>query len=172
MEPNECSLWLMPEGEAFDYYFEIIARLSQRLVTPVFLPHVTLLGLIDGTNEEVEAKTVKLAAQFHPFRVEFTGVETFDEYFRCLFVRVKETPVLLTAHQQARQLFGRQDDPAFMPHLSLVYGDLEPLTKEKISNELGEECLRPFAVHSIHLFLTSGEPPDWQRFCEIPFGRE
>lgn len=172
METSRCSLWLMPEGDVFDHYFETIAKLSQRLATPAFFPHVTLLGLIDETNEEVESKTVKLAAQFHPFRIEFTGVGALDEYFRCLFVRVKETPALLTAHQQVRELFGRKDDPPLMPHLSLVYGDLEPLTKEIISNELGEGYLRSFYVRSLHLFLTHGEPSDWQRLCEIPFGRE
>jgi 2'-5' RNA ligase len=171
METSRCSLWLMPEGDVFDHYFETIVKLSRQLATPVFLPHVTLLGLIDGTSKEVESKTVKLAAQFHPFRIEFTGTGTLDEYYRCLFVRAKETPTLLTAHQQSRQWLGAQDGPAFMPHLSLVYGSLDPLTKERISHELGEECFQPFDAHSLHLFLTPGAPSDWQRLCEIPFGK-
>ncbi len=126
------SIWLMPSGKINDELSRLISQLSQQYAAPVFPPHVTLLGELTGAEKELAAQTRQLAAGLQPFQVNLTVVDVLDAYFRCLFLRAEETPALLAANRQARQLFKREQDPKFMPHLSLLYGDFDRATKDRI----------------------------------------
>jgi 2'-5' RNA ligase len=76
-------------------------------------------------------------------------------------VRGEATSALAAANWQAREIFGRQQDPDFMPHLSLLYGNFDAATKEQIIASIGPAFNQSFPVAAIHLFSTSGEPKDW-----------
>lgn len=166
-EAKGYSLWLMPAGDVYDRLKGLISRLSRRYSTPDFEPHVTLLSEIPGPEDEIVSKTARLASVIGPYKIELSRVEYLNEYFRCLFLRAKETDEVMRANREARRIFGRETDPEYMPHLSLMYGDFPPRTKEKIIEEIGKEISAGFGVESIHLFSTSGEPEDWYRVKEF-----
>ena len=46
-------LWLMPFGEAYPLLAATIAELSRRHGAPIFEPHVTLLGDLPDSEEEI-----------------------------------------------------------------------------------------------------------------------
>lgn len=162
------SLWLMPEGRLYNRLKGTITQLSGRYFTPAFEPHVTLLGLIPGTKEEVVSKTARLASMLQPYEIRLRGVDHLDEYFRCLFVRVEKTPEVMAANTRAREVFGKRNDAEYMPHLSLMYGSLTPVTKHNIISSIGREFNAAFEAKSIHLYLTQGEVKDWRRVREFP----
>ena len=54
-----------------------------------------------------------------------------------------------------------------MPHLSLMYGNFPPRTKEEIIAGIGREFAISFEVRSIHLFSAEGGPEDWFRVQEF-----
>jgi len=140
-----------------------ILDLSREYAAPAFEPHVTLEGGIVGPAREVASKMADLARRIPPFPVRLTEVDCFDEYFRCLFVRVATTHPIMRANKDARAVFRLEKQPPFMPHLSLLYGNLPSSVKERTVASLGRRFELEFKVSGLHLYLTRGEPTAWRR---------
>jgi len=159
------SLWLMPEGEVGERLAARVATLAARLGTAPFPPHVTLLPGIEGLADgEVLAVSRTLAGGLRPLAVRLVGVEGRDEPFRCLFARASADTPLVSAHAAASRAFGRAPDPAFFPHLSLVYGALGAKVRERLAAELRSEADAAFEARRLHVWRTEGEVRAW---CEI-----
>ena len=123
MSPN-YSLWLMPRGELVTCLADIIEDLSLDQPALLFEPNVTLLVGLTGLESEVISKTRMRATTIQPYEIHLDKVGYLDEFFRCLFIQVEPTLPVLEANQKARQIFQRQQEPAYLPHLSLMYGRL------------------------------------------------
>ena len=157
------SLWLMPGGEVRRRLAETILELSREYATPAFAPHVTLAGGIVGPAREVASKLQDLARRITPFTVRLTAVDGLEEYFRCLFVRVAKTCPIMRANEAAREVFELAPQPAFMPHLSLLYGHLPSKLKDGIIASLGWRFQLEFKVTRLHLCLIRSAPQAWRR---------
>jgi 2'-5' RNA ligase len=167
---SSYSLWLMPTGEVRRRLAGTIHDLSREYAAPAFEPHVTLAGGIVGSAREVAAKMRDLARQIPPFTVRLTEVDFLDEYFRCLFVRVATTHPIMEANKAAREVFHLEKQPTFMPHLSLLYGDLPSNVKGRIIASLGRRYDPEFKARSLHLYLIKGAPQAWRRVARFRLG--
>lgn len=157
----------MPPEKVYNKLAEIILKLSKNHNSPNFMPHVTLLGSIFSSEKKMFLKTSQLVTFLHPFEIELTKVDYLDEYFRCLFIRAVGTKELIHANLKAREIFNRQRDQKFMPHLSLMYGNFDTKLKEKIIAEIGREFNLKFKIKSIHLISDEGEPEEWFKIKEF-----
>jgi 2'-5' RNA ligase len=157
----------MPSGEVRQRLSETILDLSREYTAPAFEPHVTLAGGIVGPAREVASKMRDLARRIPPFTLRLTTVDGLDEYFRCLFVRVATTHPIMTANKAAREVFSLERQPAFMPHLSLLYGSLPASMKPRIIASLGRQVELKFKVSSLHLYLIKREPMAWRRVASF-----
>jgi 2'-5' RNA ligase len=167
---SHYSLWLMPTGEVRQQLAATILDLSQQYAAPAFEPHVTLAGGIVGPAREVVAKMAELATRIPPFTIRLTEVDFLDEYFRCLFVRVAQTQPIMKANQVARAVFSLAKQPAFMPHLSLLYADLPSGVKERIAASLGRQFELEFKVSVLHLYRIKDEVAAWRRAARFGLG--
>ena len=161
------SLWLMPRGEVCERLSMIIAQLSARHDAPEFPPHVTLLGGCVGQRSELISQCAGVAATLRPFTIRLEELDFREEYFRCLFVHAALTAPLRHAHQAACQAFHRFREPAFMPHLSLLYGDFPRSLKERIIAAMGRRIDVQFKVRALHLYRTHGAPRHWRRVATL-----
>ena len=159
----------MPSGQPFEGLSRIILDLSGEYASPGFDPHVTLLGGLTGSEKKITSRAEQLVRRLRPFTIKLTTVDYLDEYFRCLFIKAEETPPLLAAHRIAAEVFGRQPDSPFMPHLSLMYGHLERELKQEIAARMDHRFDPAFEVNCVHLFSTSGEVKEWYRVREFRF---
>jgi len=157
------SLWLMPGGQVYRRLHGVILKLSRENSTPVFKPHVTLLGRIVGPRREVLAKSAQLARSMRPMRVQLGALGALNDYYRCLFVRAAKTGPLQQTYRAALRTFSLEQRPAYMPHLSLMYGDFPSRLKVRIIHKLGGRFNLDFEVRSLHLYLTAGEPRAWRQ---------
>jgi len=162
------SIWLMPEGEIYSRLENLISKLSKKYKTPKFKPHLTLIGEIQDSKEDIMHKTSNLARAISPYDIILSGVSYLDEYFRSLFIKAKQTDELLKSNLVARSMFNRENDQKYIPHLSLMYGNLTSKTKETIIFEIGREFNFTFRVKSIHLYSTNGQVNDWFKIKEFP----
>jgi hypothetical protein len=157
------SLWLMPEGEAQERLSALVAQLARRLSTPAFPPHVTLLpGIVGPPEEDVLARTRALAAALRPLEARLSAVEGRDEPFRCLFARVAFDEPLRALHAAAARAFDREPDPAFLAHLSLVYGTLPASTKRRVAAEVAPLVPGTFRARRLHAWRTEGPVRAWR----------
>jgi 2'-5' RNA ligase len=164
------SLWLMPEGDAHERLSEIIDRLAVRLGTTPFPPHVTLLpGVLAPPPAVVEGARL-LAGDLVPLPVGFSVVDGVDQHFRCLFLPVQDGLSLRSAHSRAARQFGREPDPSFDPHLSLVYGTLDPTEKAGLVAELAGGATTSFEARRLHVWQTDGPVGEWREIAAFDLG--
>lgn len=168
-ETDSNALWIIPDGAAYALTNGYIAKLSSAYHIPRFEPHVTILG---GVRSAEKSMVRGLAEGLAPFRVHLASeVEYLDEYFRCLFLRVRKTPELMETFSEASEIFSYEGDPYF-PHLSLAYGEFPIQTKREMIRELGAIPKVEFEARSIHLVHASTEMPiaNWKVIERFPLG--
>jgi 2'-5' RNA ligase len=160
----------MPGGEGRGKLLALITGLSESYRTPPFEPHITLLGGLVSPEGELVAGTEELASSSEPIALELDGMGHMEDYYRCLFAKVKETEALVGLNRRAREMFGRADDPPFVPHLSLMYSNMRSSKKRRIIPPVEEELRgMSFRAERLYLYLTEGEPPDWREVASFPF---
>jgi 2'-5' RNA ligase len=164
-------LWLMPSGRLYELLAETITTLSRTHRAPRFDPHVTLLGHLPGSEEEIITNTSHLAEQLKPFEVRLITPGFTEDYFRCLFLKIDQSRRLNEAHGLARAQFNREADPPYQPHLSLLYGRYPQSLKEQIAGDLRPELSGRFTVDRLDLIRAESEAPtDWMKLGSVPFG--
>lgn len=158
------SLWLVPPVTLRAEIASIIDEYAEELSTPRFIPHLTLLGGIARgvTVDELGG----LAREIAGVTVEPQGVATGDDYYHCVFVAVKRTPELQRARAAAERIFGASAEP-FVPHMSLVYGDLPPERREAIAREIEATRFVAFAPEVLEAVETDGTPERWPSKVQV-----
>ena len=100
------SLWLRPFGDIAHSLRERIKKLSEKYNTPIFEPHVTLLGGLQHGETELTQLTDTLAGALHPFDVVLTRAGFGDTFYQSIFVHAQKTSELVDARSTAEKLFG------------------------------------------------------------------
>jgi 2'-5' RNA ligase len=168
MEATGFSLWLMPEGDAFTRFGDLITRLAGRHATPAFPPHLTLLGGVAAPEPVVVALAARLAQSASCLRLETADLVHSDGYFRAVVVRVKPVAELIELRARALAALGLEGGPPFEPHLSLLYGQLEAGQRETIVREVGRDFPEVFAVGRLDVYSTAGTVDRWSRAARLP----
>lgn len=161
------TLWIVPQDPVKYLLQKVILDLSKKYKTPNFEPHMTLLGDIEVSEEEILAGTKKLAAGLKPFSLALGEVSFSATYFQSVFVRVKSSAKLMQANLLAKQIFNLPNN-LFMPHISLMYGVDNMETREKIASEIKLPENLSFEADKIIVIPTTKDPKDWHHLAEIP----
>mgnify|MGYP001597484420 CR=1 FL=1 len=159
---SKYSMWLIPTGKTYEELRQIIYNLSQRHSSPIFEPHITLIGKLFGEERDLVEKTRQLAFNVSPFDIRLNGLDLkySEEYFKSLFIDIEKTPKIIAANKKAKQVFN-QEDGNYRPHLSLVYGNFPMRLKNEMISEIGDNINLEFRAQKIHLFSTYGEVKNW-----------
>ena len=155
-------LWLLPPPPIRDRFTGLIDRLGRQFETPRFTPHLTLIGSLDLPLDDLVERTTDLAANLAPVPIRLTGPGWTDQYFRCFFMRAERSPELLAAHENACTTLGQQAESDYMPHLSLVYGNVPQEQKDNIAESIGADFNLAFHADRIGLCCPTGTPEQWQ----------
>eukprot|EP00878_Enallax_costatus_P008373 GHUV01008752.1.p1 GENE.GHUV01008752.1~~GHUV01008752.1.p1 ORF type:complete len:214 (+),score=46.03 GHUV01008752.1:126-767(+) len=118
------SLWIKPSGRVFDTLSREVAAQAAEYNAPLFEPHVTLLGGLEGDKQQVMQASQELAGKLKKFRINFLDVSQGESFHRCVYILVAKEPAIMDAGKLARQHFGLESD--YMPHASLLYADIGP----------------------------------------------
>ena len=139
-------------GNARGFAFEAFIR-SQAAKhagrAPTFVPHVTLAGGFVGTEAEARDRTSRIAADLaataSPLECRVLDATAGEVYFQCVYLRMVPTDQLNRAHELAATAFGvvpgNGGGRPYMPHLSLVYGDLDASERRAAAEEATRELL-------------------------------
>ncbi len=154
-------LFLEPEGVLRQKLSTVIEQLAEEYGGPLFTPHVTLLARIASEEEALLVEKAKLLAeQIAPFSITLGNFGLEDAYFRALYVHA-ECEEIVRAHKSANQIFGTEDERAYIPHVSLLYGNYPYDRKQKTAQALSLPPGETFLVDRIHLYKTEGEVSEW-----------
>ena len=156
------SIWLMPEGDVYRRLGEWIYKLSEKTLTALFEPHVTLIGELRGGKEQIREKTRDLASRVNLNQIELAELNYSDEYYRRFFLRVNSRPELVEARREAERVFKVDSQQDYFPHLSLAYGELSKEIADKVISKLSPFKIK-FNVNSLYLFSTKGKVHQWYK---------
>jgi len=156
------SLWLVPDGEEQASLAQTIAELAQEHGGPAFSPHITLLGGLHGSEDEILHLAEQIVEQIAPLHVEFEGLGAEDVYFRSLYLVARPTLSLIVANQLARRLLGVDPAEPFRPHLSVIYGMYPPETKRAIVQSLAGRLPAACQVASLEVWRTDQPVERWE----------
>lgn len=163
------SLWLMPDKTSDNRLQGMIDHLAERLGTEKFASHMTLLGGLTAATQpevmhvyETADRFIKIAAT-EPLEVELIGVGMRDMYVQSLFLLAAPTEGLMGLYEEAKLAFGLSGGSPFMPHASLVYGDLSYQRKVPAVEYIHQAFDFPLTVtfDRVALFDCNGMPSDW-----------
>ena len=169
---KDYALWVIPDGNAFRELKKLIDLISRSYSTPSFIPHITILGRVTGDENALISTGVHLSSIIRPFHISLTSIAYLDEYFRCLFIKVKRSKELIDLHDTTKMKFNIKDRKYYMPHISLMYGNLPSPSKKKIILDIGKVYPNTILIKSIHLVSASVEtdPATWHSVKEFPLG--
>lgn len=160
------------EDEVKLYLSSTIRKLAEKHHGPEFEPHVTLLGNLPLTLDELEKGCEELASKTSPFQVTTGAVEYSTTYYQCAFVRIKPIPELMNVYDLAKQVFGLVNPSVFMPHISLFYGDTSYSERHKIVESL-EFKQQHFHISSIVVTPTDEVlPSEWKHLVTQHFEKK
>ena len=156
------SLFLLPEESIGKKYQKIISGIASSYRTKEFKPHVTLIKNLEMEEKEVLSFTNELIKWLKPIKTKFIEIEYSDRIYRSLYITVLKTQELLKAHNGANQIFGHKEE-LFMPHLSIVYGELPLDVKLKIIESLKPLNKEFFILDKLVVYdITEGNADLWK----------
>ncbi len=161
-EIERYALWLLPTEAVAPRYTELIHRLAERYGTPRFGPHVTLLGWVTGPEQELIARTEHLARGLRALKLRGQTIAGEPYYFRCLYIKLQRHSALLGAHERASQSFMSGYASDYLPHLSLLYGQLPRAEKARLIAELENELPADLDVDRLQLVRITLSVQDWR----------
>ena len=100
--------------------------------------------------------------------LRLNGLGARDLFFQCIYAHPVLTPSITGINKVACEVFERPGngcgyDAAWMPHLSLVYGDLDVSSKAGAMADLAVDVIgRAFRFGTLQLWRTEGLHTDWR----------
>lgn len=168
----KLSLWLVPKRQSPEDRLlrKTIARIAEDYQRPVFAPHITLIGQIEGEPKIIGEKTEGLAKLIAPHEIRFSGIGSVEgNYWRILFLRALKSARIEGVHALAEKIFG-MDEGEYMPHCSLAYGDLVPSEVNALHDTLTSDGIAKTVFNATHLQLwkTEGKVTEWRPLKLFP----
>ena len=165
------SIWLLTQNKSTQTYLQsLVNSLASKHQGPQFEPHLTMLGDLDLTLDAVNKNCQKLAHQFKPIQVETGPIEYSTTYYQCVFVRIKPNPELMSFYDSTKQSFKLTSSSVFMPHISLLYGDIPYSKRHQIIKSFS---FKPQSFLFDLLVVTPGgenPPSEWKHLSEFTLG--
>ncbi|DBA86322.1 TPA: hypothetical protein ACH3X2_005557 [Trebouxia sp. C0005] len=174
------SIWIEPKGPLAARLQKEINYLADPYGGPTFPPHVTLVGGVNGPEEQIIECAKGLADTLQPYRIEFEHPAYGGIYHQCVYMLCHQDDATMAAGQLSKQTFGQGQMSSYMPHLSLLYSDIDEHVRKQavtvVKKRLDEHSVDKlpdtgFDVDSIHVYTT--DPDDklcktWKRIKELP----
>lgn len=161
------SLWLMasPADEAM--LADLAGTLSRRFGTPLFAPHLTLLGDSTMPPSALESAAAAVAEKVAVFSEQVDAIEGSETFFRSFYARLAVSPAFVSL----KQALDPDGLDGFMPHVSLLYGSVEPAAKTAAIAEVAARLVGRLLRFDRIGIVTSGQDvplADWHVVANVP----
>ncbi len=164
---EKFALWLKPDNEVYDVLNRIINSLSREYDAPRFEPHITVAGDISIPLTGLKEAVSEVAAKIEPMTLYLTETDYRDTLYQSLFIHVAPNDALLLLREQCLSELGLEHKP-YMPHISLLYKEIDNDEKKKIVDRVGKRFDLVFIPDKLYLMRTAGEPEDWEEVMSVP----
>lgn len=133
------SIWLMPDRPGKERFSATITSLSRELGSPLFEPHLTLLGDIEANPDVTKRVCSNLLDGFVPSNGMAVGAEGEESYFTSLFLAIKVPPKIVQLRKDLAAALRHGNPGIFRPHISLAYGPIANHVRKNLATELAKQ---------------------------------
>lgn len=165
--PERYSIWTIPPEPVKSQLQAIIIGLSRNHRGPVFEPHMTLIGDVKKDKEAMIETTEALAEGLTELKLSLGEISFGTTFFQSVFIKVLATAELMELNLKANRLLGTKNN-VFLPHISLLYGDHDIISREKIAISINFLRTTIFVSEFIVVPSTS-DTSEWTHIAHIPF---
>ncbi len=160
------AFWLVPAPREREFFASLIEEFARRFDSPVFEPHLTLVGGIanhDRTLQAFRKRSVNARCE-----LEIEGVHFSERYTKTLFVCFHLSDELRELRNAITQALDLESEDDFDPHLSLLYKKMPPAEQE----ELARSIKLPFQRASFEGLKLIAYPPTMTTRADVEAWRE
>lgn len=154
------ALWFHLHTDSSKYLQTIISRLSKKHQTESFVPHLTLAGHINKPYDTVASVVQQRVADQRRMIVYGDTVEYSTTYYQCIFLKIRPTVELLQMYTKTVPALELNPHAPYWPHISLVYGDMNIETREKITKEIDLQPV-PIPIEGIDIIEIGTDGQMW-----------
>ncbi|KAF3640160.1 Cyclic phosphodiesterase [Capsicum annuum] len=162
LEKHVYSVWALPPEHVRVRVKKLMEGLRSEFDGPHFEPHVTVIGAIRLT--EAQARDLfKIACQkLKPYSAKVEKIDAGTFYYQCVYLLLKPTTEVVEASDLCCSQFGYNRSGSYMPHLSLIYGDLTDEEKKKAQEKayILDEGISSLSFPISHLALCKTDTED------------
>ncbi|XP_020204266.1 cyclic phosphodiesterase [Cajanus cajan] len=167
------SVWAIPPEDVGSRCTNLMTALRSEFGGPSFHPHITVVGAIKLTPDDALAKLRSACQALRPFHVTVDGVATGTFFYQCVYLLLRPDPHILETSAYCCTRFGYANSTPYMPHLSLLYGDLTDQQKRKAqerANAIDDSLAGlTFPINRLALYKTDTEDrtlKSWEKIAE------
>lgn len=161
---------IIPTEPVFSELDQIISNLFSRYDGYLFHPHMTLLSNIEKPFEEVQKAAEDAVRNLDSFNLSLGPVSFSTTYYQSVFVRVNSIAPIMNINLSLKKSLGFENS-VYMPHISLLYGDHDMETREKITNEI-TITNSAFIAQEIAILQDDPDPINWNPIAIVRFGKK
>ncbi len=161
---------IIPSEPVFSELDNVISSLAEKYNAPVFHPHLTILSSVEKSLQEIQQTIERAVVNFEPWQLSLGPVSFSTTYFQSVFVRVNSIAPLMNINLSLKKAFGFENS-VYMPHISLLYGDHDMKTREKITKEITIKN-STFTAYKVAIIPDDSDPINWKPIATITFGEK
>lgn len=161
----EYSIWLICAGEDYRRFSRIIQNISRQHGSMPFEPHVTI-ATAEAPEDVLLESAQKISAMQGLQKLMFEKICVEDVYFRAFYLLAKNIKRLTGANSFALNSLGKKSS-AYMPHMSLAYGNFDSGIKQQIKNEICMKLPVKAEFDRIALWKTGVDMHQWKLVKEF-----
>ncbi|OAY78029.1 Cyclic phosphodiesterase [Ananas comosus] len=155
------SVWALPPEDVRGRLKRLMATLRSEFGGPAFDPHITVVGATRLHPAAAVEMLRSAAAALSPYPARVASVASGGFFYQCVYLLIDPSPEVVEASAHCCRHFGYQSSTPYMPHLSLLYGDLTDEEKERARRrveELDKEIRGlSFQISELALYKTDTE---------------
>lgn len=116
------SLWLTLDQDTENRLSKTINDIARQFACPVFAPHITLLGEIDGKPDTLVRAAERQLSGVAAHECRVRNVNGSDDFFTSLVLDLQLDDEFRRARSAVARDLGRECPGEYHPHISLGYG--------------------------------------------------
>ncbi|GAB2299035.1 hypothetical protein Dimus_033109 [Dionaea muscipula] len=172
------SVWALPSDDVRDRVKTLMDGLRSEFGGPEFEPHITVVGAIYLSDEDAVQKFRSACDGLKAYTATVESVSTGTFFYQCVFLLLHPSPEVVEASSHCSSHFGYKNSSSYMPHMSLIYGDITDEEKKKAREKavILDESINSLSFPVTRLALYKTDVGDkttksWEKVtdCELIF---
>ncbi|XP_028755854.1 cyclic phosphodiesterase-like isoform X1 [Neltuma alba] len=166
------SVWAQPTEDVRDRMKKLMSGLRSEFGGPEFEPHITVVGAIRLTADDALKKFRSACESLKAYNATVDRVATGTFFYQCVYLLIHPTPEVVETSDHCISHFGYNRSSPYMPHLSLLYGDLTDEEKKRAqerANALDDVSGLSFQISRLALYKTDTEDKtlkSWEKITD------